>query len=337
MMKTILPFFLLVSAPMFAQPVIDASTLVPSNGPTALLHFGSYVTPGPATASFMFDASGFEGVQTAQSQYVAPASTPYGSYFPTATQASGALTNPSLYSYTRSTATEVFNLGYYGPSSSLVYSDPEKLYAIPMNYNLTFSDPWSAAASNQGQAYTRTGTTTVSYNGYGTVIMPAGSYTNCARFQIDQIMTDDFQGQTTIDYVARIVAYIKPGVEGALFTSSYTLYDFGAGFDTLQVGSFAVDEAVAGIHSLEALEIMARIYPNPATDQATIQLIETPGSALSATLLDATGRVIRDLVGADVAFKQQVDLDISDLHAGTYFVRLRDATGRTGTLPLIKE
>ncbi len=64
-----------------------------------------------------------------------------------------------------------------------------------------------------------------------------------------------------------------------------------------------------------------RIYPNPATGM--VRLNEVPADAVSARLLDATGRVC-----AEVALTSNGQLDLRSLTPGTYHLVLLDQQGR---------
>jgi len=81
------------------------------------------------------------------------------------------------------------------------------------------------------------------------------------------------------------------------------------------------------------------VFPNPVTDQATIQFELAEASRVRLELLDATGRVVEVLMDARVeSGMQRMDrVDMKNLGAGWYTVRLTGQNGSTSTTPLIKQ
>ena len=68
-----------------------------------------------------------------------------------------------------------------------------------------------------------------------------------------------------------------------------------------------------------------QLFPNPATSTVTVSLTEVSGPAV-VTLVDLTGRVVRHIEIADVAAQPSLNLDLSDLSAGSYYVRVTAAS-----------
>ena len=338
-MKIILPLSaLLLSTSLLAQPVLTALELLPGLGAQPVQDYGWALTSGPAEANFIFDASAFLSVQPTQLNYLDPATTPFISTFPQATHVFTDLSFPNVYAYYQASSTEVFYLGLEAGSGWHINTDPEKVFDLPMTYGNSFTDTWVANVRPiNGDDFIRTGTSTVTYNGYGTVILPGGTYTDCARIETVQVCSDTSVINSTANSIRNAVTYFKPGLSFPVFHTEVTLVEFTLGFDTVEAKSFALNEAATGIHALEAPMILARVFPNPTSGHATLQLIEVISDKHSAMLLDATGRTIRVLSDGSTSFTRQLDMDVSDLQPGTYFIRVSDGDGRSGTLPLMVE
>ncbi len=338
-MKLLLPFAaLLLSSSLIAQPVLTSTELLPALGAQPVQDYGFALTPGPAQANFTFDASGFVSVQPTQLNYLETTATPFISTFPQATHAFTDLSFPNVYAYYQATSTEVFYLGLEAGSGWHINTDTEKVFDLPMTYGNAFTDTWVANVRPiNGPDFIRTGTSTVTYNGYGTVILTGGTYTDCARIETNQVYSDTSVINSTANLIRNAVTYFKPGLSFPVFHTEVTLGEFTLGFDTLEAKSFSLNELSTGIHALDAPGILARVYPNPANDHTTLQLIEALGTNHSATLLDATGRTVRVLSDASNFRTRQLDIDVSGLTSGTYFIRVCDGDGRTGTVPLMVE
>ncbi|KUG09435.1 hypothetical protein ASU33_17050 [Solirubrum puertoriconensis] len=75
-----------------------------------------------------------------------------------------------------------------------------------------------------------------------------------------------------------------------------------------------------------AESVITSVYPNPAVEQATVELAGTGVYRLE--VLDAQGRTLL----TQPAVQRVVKLEVSRMPAGTYWVRARDArNGRTAT------
>src|SRR5690606_38513623 len=129
-----------------------------------------------------------------------------------------------------------------------IYTNAEKMYQFPMTYGSSWTDSFSGTATTSGITMTRTGTTEVDYNGYGTVIMPFGTFNNVARLQISQTYNDEYMGFITTSQVNN-VAYITHAQPNAvsLFTTSEILMDLGGGLEPFSEMSSIIEPGAVGI------------------------------------------------------------------------------------------
>jgi len=336
MQRTLLFTTVLFCSSLAAQPVLTATELQPPVGTILTQFVTSYIPAGPATSGFTYDASSITLGNSSTSQLVAPSGTPYAASFPTANLSSAAITNPNLYVYQQYSATEVLSLGFQGTTTSAIYSNPEKVFTVPMAYNATFTDAFAGNGSNQGQSFVRTGTVTGSYNGHGTIILPYGTVQNVGRFEYVETYSDQ-SAVNTIGYQITSVSYYKAGTATAIFTTGVLLVDFGGGLNPFSTYSLMLDPAGVGYADYNPLAGGARIYPNPASGTTTLEFPNGVRTSTTANLIDATGRLVRQipLVGAVDGSRALVDL--SGVEAGHYFVQLIDANGASGALPLMVE
>lgn len=320
-----------------AQPVFNMADIAPPFGPTPVVRSCQYMEPGPTGANFTVDASGLVPGGSSQSQVVTASSTPYVSYFPQATHASTGLTDQTQYAFMQMNSTAGLNWGFYGPASHVVYTNAEKLYQFPLTNGSTWTDAFNGTGDNSGQAFTRSGSTTCSYNGYGTVIMPYGTFTNMARFEIDQTYTDNIAGVLDMITTVHTVGYIKPGLSVSLLTSSEVYSDFGSGEPPTLIGTstIIVDASEVGISELQGTGPSALLMPNPASNELTVLMdpVAVDGP-VSITLQDAVGRDVRVLQPLSAVATAQ-NFGVSDLPRGLYLMRVADAQGRATSTRLI--
>lgn len=315
-----------------AQPVMNSADFPLNLGVQPPVQIIDHLEPGAAGANVTFDASSAVQATPTTSQLVLPSSTPYGSYYPTADYASAALTNPSQYGYQDVTASYRDNLGFYSPTSHVILTNPERIFSSPLSFNQQWSDPWSGTGDNSGTSFTRAGTTTGTYNGYGTLILPFGTFTDVIRLEMVETYSDVILG-FTYNYDVNIVSYLKPGIPSALFSSTTLTIDLGFGNPQVTTYSTLIDPSVVGVAEFPDGGIAAMLYPNPASENATIALDHAAGSSLDVEVIDAMGRRVQHLgIGAG---QQLIPLDVAGLENGSYTVRLSPADGEASVLRMM--
>lgn len=105
-------------------------------------------------------------------------------------------------------------------------------------------------------------------------------------------------------------------------TTSSTWQDMGFDID----GTLLVDGPV---------DRSASLWPNPATGQAFLRWAKGAPGALRLMLVDASGRMVRDInVPSGTT---QTAIDLHGLDAGIYVARWSDADGMGGSARLVKE
>jgi hypothetical protein len=77
-----------------------------------------------------------------------------------------------------------------------------------------------------------------------------------------------------------------------------------------------------GVDELDNGGIDLSVFPNPFSGSATVRIVNRFSTAVSATVTDITGRVVRDLGNIT---SERVELDRGDLGAGVYFVQVMDS------------
>jgi hypothetical protein len=233
--------------------------------------------------------------------YGNPASTPNGSLFPNSNyvQYDPALTALLSYDYVNFSNDSIVRVGQYEPSTAHeIYTNPDKGLIFPFALNQSFVD--SYAKTNYSDATTissfQTGTRTVTYAGFGTLILPQGTFNN----------------------VALIVGLRTNSLGPDSYT--YTWYEISTGkqllFYSENNGSVTIayntDLNTGIVDETEMLH--AIVYPNPAEDMLFLKI---PNNIPQVTIYNTIGQSVNYGV-------LNHGIDISFLKSGLYVLEWMD-------------
>lgn len=291
-MKTLYLFFagLLAATVTVAQPTLPASKFfVPGVTETYSDADSTGVLVGPSGANQTWNFSSVVDLgSTSVTQYMNAAGTPYASSFPSANIA---LTSPGtgFYQYINHQSAYIDFLGYqtYDSANSVnlmyTYSDPLRYSTFPVTYNTTTNDTYAASSTMSVSGITLniydSGTSTAVADAWGTVITPAGTYSNCLRIKTTRISRDSmvYVGIPIppVVTVSHSVSYSWVEGNGAVGASRMqisidsTFDDTGA----LQSSDKTVQylsSLVTGIDHVTVEESPLNVYPNPAAEYITL-------------------------------------------------------------------
>jgi hypothetical protein len=286
-MRRSLLLFCVPSLAVSAQPVIQFSNLA-ANGTSFALHLvtnpgTSNPLPDGANITWDFSSATLQ-MNVGTMAWVDPSATPQGSNFPTSNKAQQVtLPTSTFYNYYDAEPGQLDQLANeIGDGDNVIYSDPKTQLIFPFNYQDSFVDNYNDGSP---QSTTRT------YSGYGTVILPTGTYTNVAKIT----SSSGSIAFLTTNPVAQLVNIDNDG----------TVLVFG--------------DPVLGVGERAGAAVV-QAFPNPATDRITITGVDKPGTW---ELLDAEGRIQRQ----GQASPGLLDLPVESLASGCYAFVLRDAAG----------
>ena len=303
-----------------------------NNGPVVgdefIQHQADYMDPGPAGAGQTWNFAALQSDGTLTTTGVVPTAAPNGSAFTGASVAFDA--GGGAYLFLKTTATGLENVGAYAVVTSLVYQNPEQIMKYPCAFNTTWTDSWSSDFNSGGFPVARSGTSTGLADGTGTLITPYGTISNVLRVKLHQVYTDNIGGMMTVNYDAVNYYYYKPGVHMALVQVS-TLTSSASAPQTFATW---LDEASVGIQEALRNTIGLDVFPNPATDHASV-VLGSPGGTITLEVTDGTGRVVVVEQLRSNGAITRLDLDLAQLTPGLYQVRVSDAEGNQGVKRLV--
>lgn len=189
---------------------------------------------------------------------------------------------------------------------TISYSNPWTHYGLPLTLNATGTDTYAASFTSGGYDFQRTGTSTWTVDGSGTLITPAGTFTNVLRIKMISEFTDVMEIMD-INYEVEAYYYVKAGTRHHLAHLESMTSDIGSGSGGTYIN-------MPGL-SIEANSIAFNIFPNPTSDFLNI-------SATSE--FDFQNIQVLDLSGKVMLQSTSQQLDVQTLSEGIYFVVIYD-------------
>ena len=304
-----------------AQPILTVDNSAPKIGQEQSYEWVELngLSAGPSGENVTWDFSTITSPMFIGSMIgVLPNETPFGSLFPTAdiaydTDGSFAYYNLTPYSYNF--------LGYGGVDFEFIYSNPETQFVYPFTYGTSQTDAFFATVHWETGTETQYGTTTLIGDGYGTLILPSGSYSNVLRIRtitdyIDSTASGGFPNM--IHHFFDFYTWHSP-TEGPLLTLGTTTTTFIGGTSSQSFAKLIHWSAV-GIPNLQAEPL--NVYPNPATEQLYIDLPTDVEQNATLNVYDLAGRRVKTTT---VAQSERQTISVDELPTGTYMLTLRSA------------
>lgn len=348
MKKTILLLaFSVLSAPfLFAQPTLQMN-VVPNIGDVVLFQEAdtNSITQGNGGANQTWNFTGLQplsGSPAIQYIYLAPSNTPaqYAAKFPTANLAVKINSDTIVYGYSREESSQYSFLGIKNDFLEQLYPNPD-IQLKTLSYNGSFTDDFTNYTDvGSGIIFYAEGSRTVTYDGYGTLTTPAGTFQNAMRLKSvsSQVDSAEFFGLKIINDT-EITAYDwlvadQPGpLVSVYYTHTITTSSF-PGFppevtdlgtiksvnylSNTALGAFDRPDELAGI----AVQVASA---NPASDGLELLITAENGNEnLQMLMTDINGRMIETRSLAVAAGENRIVLPVGHLSSGAYFLTLTD-------------
>jgi len=304
-----------------AQITLTSATSVPTIGDNYAYVVGnSNLSVDQGGANQTWDLSTLTG-SAATYNYISlssslePATYPSANVIESASGAEGYLTN---------TSTEYSYVGQYIPGSArVIYTDPRKYLIFPMDFNDVFTDTWSGTVENiqAAQTFDRAGSTEITADGYGTLILPTGTVNDVLRIRAVANYDDDYQGLPIATYTDTIYTWYEATTNNFIASHSISW----ANFSLLAKYSSYMDNGLVSIDDQITAASDFSLFPNPATDFVQMK---SASQVLSLQIADITGKIIRTI---DFSQHEQNGFSVSDLPKGIYMVTSTTSEGHHST------
>lgn len=299
-------FGLLLSANLFAQPVISTSDFYPSVGETYTVYSSGYMDPGASGNNVTWDFSSMSNTSSLVTNVQSP-----NSNFP---GTDVTLSSSSSNSYIDMAADGWYTHGMSAQGVTFTYQDPMKMNLFPMSMNATYTDYFHATFTS-GVDFERFGNMNGTVDGYGTLITPEGTFNDVLRVHYIQ----DYQDSSEFfvyTYYVEAYGWYKAGFHSELASISTLTSNLGSG----QYG-FYLETSGLGLTQEEMESV--QVFPNPVHDKLTVN---TGNADLfkSLELTDLNGKVY------DLDYTQEneiLKLNLEKLSTGIYFLTLSYSDG----------
>ncbi|HNR54317.1 MAG TPA: T9SS type A sorting domain-containing protein [Flavobacteriales bacterium] len=272
-----------------------------------------------------WDFSGLTEQSQQQFTFVDPSGTPWASDFPASNLCGISWDGSHSYYITGSDvlATEGNALVVPGPepqdTSKLVLADdPENILALPYSFGDFNSDTFSGYFEASGFAGTVEGSIDLEVDGYGTLILPNGTYEDVVRYRFEREQTNTLFGSTTTTTKTQW-GWVSPAHRFWLLLMEKDFNGFNE-FDVVWYNKMPIGAGVTALTEMTGVDL--NLAPNPVLTGTTVQLGMSSGAVLSSIeVVDGAGRVLR----SQAAGLQQLPTD--GLVPGMYLVRGIDRQG----------
>lgn len=214
--------------------------------------------------------------------------------------------------YYANSASGLTNIGTLYPGViRVIYNDPKEFVKFPMTFNNTFNETFAGTAENIAASFTtnRGGTTKITADGYGTLILPYTTVPNVLRVLAVSNYTDEYNGSVIGTYIDSIVLWYNPANRNFI---ANTTNNYANGSLTISQATFMAETSYVDNVSIEAIVDEKRlIYPNPAVSQVSVI-----NEMSNIDIYDVSGKLVKTIIGTN---NVQI-IDLSTLNKGVYFI-----------------
>jgi hypothetical protein len=266
-----------------AQPIISGTGIL-ELGSINIASFAQFSDLGTSGENQVWDFSSHNFTPIGNLEVIDPSTSAFSSSFPSA---NWVFEIGNMTSYFEITSQEMNNLALNITQTQVAgdfSSNPRKILEFPFEYLNSFNDSYSENGI--------TSSTTVTYNGYGTLIMPNSiTYTNVSR--VTEVVTN---GEVVTRYFIQ-----SPFMNIASHFSNTNMFAW------IQVNQ------VNSINENQQFDL--NVYPNPSSEKIALSgSLINDNSVLTITGLD--GRIVKSIVKP----QENQQIDISSFSPGWYYI-----------------
>lgn len=322
MKKIVLAFSLSLAsfATLHAQPVMTSAALSPNPGDVfyGRLCDTTGITPGASGPSAVWNFSGLTTTGGDTLAYDSCAATPYCDSFPGSNIVSY---NSGDFMYAVKSTSGITAIGVANSLFNMHIAGGKDVAYFPLTYMSYHTD--TAYLVIDGFSYQHH-QDSMSYDAYGTLTLPTGTYTNVIRVHQTSIVTDSSFGFPTWDVTTtqtETYNWFDSGFHNPLLTITLDSANGNTVEYFVHGGPLNKKTPIAAVNEL-------KVYPNPATNALNLSFDLQDNAGASITLTDITGRMVATIPTEQIkAGQNNIVIPVSDLPAGMYIARLNAAGG----------
>jgi len=291
----------------WAQPVATAANVIDFTGDFYFAEATNF-NPGPAGANQTWNFSNLQltlgGTDTPQPV----AGTPFANLFPTANNCykfSG-IFPPDRYYYQNVTAGkyEILGLAITATSGDNYTPNPRTFATFPYTFGTVYNDTYRTTTEGTDTSVV------VTYDAYGTIILPLGTYNNVIRQKV-------VKNGTVTNYNWFNVSPFYPILQTVLEQNSIGI----------------VKNTTLATHGFET-EKMFAVYPNPTDGKITLTPTNFNSHIADIELFDYLGKRIFSRK-ENLTESNGLELDLASLEAGIYLLKMTNPDSNASTVQKI--
>lgn len=301
-------------------------------------------TPGPSGANQSWTIPEQTFDSPAAQEIFNPASTPLGSYFPTATHAQGDVgsgPNGGVWSYIRVTADSYSLIGLVTLVSGVdtflfVYNPTQLLSPLPLSYP---HGSWTTVSQYTydvlGFSFVVRDSVITNLDGWGTVNTQFGNW-QVLRVQRHRFTSSGIQGFPPTTVESTEYAWVgQNGLPVVSMSSDGWNPNFTSAFVAMQVpGTTAVDPVRGPVAKQFSVE---QNYPNPFNPTTTLPVELTQTGELTVRIYNETGQLVSEQTEMLTAGAHQLPINATNWSSGSYFATVsQNNSSETVKMQLIK-
>lgn len=213
-----------------------------------------------------------------------------------------------------------------GSGVVISYSDLEDMLRFPTTYNSSYTDTWSATFVSASYTYYRTGSTTVTADGYGTLTTPAGTFGNVMRVHFVQT----YQDSTNIMSTPYVINYVNDEYMWYLngnHTTIAAVYNLTVTPGSPVTGGFYISNVVSGMEEQSGVSSLTA-FPTLASDYVNFTYQLEQATSMSISIFDQAGKLVMEVPQTQAyEGENQSTISVAELPQGSYYVTLTAGDG----------
>lgn len=334
---SIVASLLLVSLSI-AQPTVTRDW-IGKLGDEVVVTFSTEVPdPGPSGAAQTWDFSGIEGDTIALGfAFIDPIGTPYFADFPNS-NISLSQSKIGIYGYLEISDDRWEDWGSAFTTTSTVYDDPQTEMVFPFDYQDSFTDDYSYITDLFGVNQYGSGSVRVEYDGYGTLILPNGTFDDCVRIKVTDSGVDSTDLglgiKEKIVFESTTYFWYSRAHPGPLCQRDYSESTQIAIVDALPNDTMALDPdstfsfdpsaTSSGLTYFKADAFELSMSPNPFTESINLAFTAEESGMLEVELKTINGQLVYSQRISAAPGANNITVNPPDLPSGNYLLILRD-------------
>lgn len=288
--------------------------------PVKLFLLSHSISPGSAGANQTWNLGAMIPTITVHANMLVASTTPSTGLYP---NANINYDDGYVKQFFKTSSTALQSYGKFNHNGALTgtvittYSDPIDYLHLPCNFNDTYIDSYAGSnytSPSVTPTYIRFGTTTVTADGYGTLVVPTATYTNVMRVHMHSLNRDSVANSSSGSYYTKDEYFwYSPGTHYPV--AGYYNYD-GV------MHSFYISSNLTGLKENSKQFGVVELYPNPASDVLNIHFPVYSAKGMQLFIYNSIGQEIKAL-NSETMPTDDIKINTSDLPKGIYILQVK--------------